>query len=291
MVAYIDILGFSKAVEQANDNEYKVIENLLRTFSQYNRNFEIHDTKTFPPMQSVITGIKEGSHTREIVPVEVIEEISYSSDPSITSFSDHVVISEPTLVNCNGENDDFYLSCVCNNIINAISRFGYLCLLNGFLIRGAIVAGKFTHDQNVIFGVPLIRAHHLESEEAGVPRILVDKSAEFIIQSAFYNTNDFYIDTDKKHYFDWLGNSPINYLNHQFPPNHPDETTHMFNFLGDIITKKLFHYKLLSSNSGEDYKIYQKWKWFAERFNLSAPKIIGNPHNRAVSFEPVIVDY
>lgn len=81
----------------------------------------------------------------------------------VTQFSDCVVVSyltkQPSAV---------------FDILLTVSVLQKELASQGFLVRGGITAGDLIHDGHKAFGPALVEAHRMESELAGVPRILVD---------------------------------------------------------------------------------------------------------------------
>lgn len=56
------------------------------------------------------------------------------------------------------------------------NTLGFLCidlLRLGYLLRGAIVKGELYHDDQVVFGNGLVKAHDLERDEVDFPRIMI----------------------------------------------------------------------------------------------------------------------
>lgn len=80
----------------------------------------------------------------------------------LTSFSDNVVFSTPY--------DPGQLLWTLQGA--ATVQFGLA--VQGFWLRGGVTVGDLYHDEFVVFGPGLVRAHHLESTVATYPRILVD---------------------------------------------------------------------------------------------------------------------
>lgn len=83
----------------------------------------------------------------------------------LTTFSDNVVFSKPF-----AESD---VSWLLQSL--AITQLGLA--VQGFWVRGAVTVGALHHDDHIVFGPALNRAHHLESKVACFPRILIDEPA------------------------------------------------------------------------------------------------------------------
>lgn len=101
-------------------------------------------------------------------------------DGRITTFSDNVVVSAKP-----GP----------NSLLTVVMRLAMVQLRAaqiGFLIRGGITIGDIFHDEYVVFGPALNRAHQLEKCIADRPRIVVDPNymSEFAALSDLINTGE-----------------------------------------------------------------------------------------------------
>lgn len=81
----------------------------------------------------------------------------------LTTFSDNVVFSKP------------YAAGDVRWLLEglAVTQLGLASM--GFWIRGGVTVGEIYHDEYIVFGPALNRAHHLESKVSEVPRIIVDE--------------------------------------------------------------------------------------------------------------------
>lgn len=79
----------------------------------------------------------------------------------VTTFSDLVAIS------VEDKPDDVFAL-----VLRTIMHFAVAARM-GIVNRGALVVGKMTHTEDLIFGPALVEAHDLERHHAKVPRILV----------------------------------------------------------------------------------------------------------------------
>ena len=75
------------------------------------------------------------------------------------AFSDNIAISQPKAP----DTSIFSIHRICLRLLHL-----------GFLTRGAITVGHLYHEDNVIFGPALNRAHAIEVREAKFPRIVCD---------------------------------------------------------------------------------------------------------------------
>jgi hypothetical protein len=85
------------------------------------------------------------------------------SPVNVSTFSDNVVISSIP------HRD------VTPYFLREMATLQLMTMSLGFLMRGGITVGDIIHDEEVVFGPALIRAHELESKIAVYPRIVVDE--------------------------------------------------------------------------------------------------------------------
>jgi len=83
----------------------------------------------------------------------------------LTTFSDNVVFSKPF-----AQGDESWL-------LQALATTQLGLAVQGFWMRGAVTVGPLHHDEHIVFGPALNRAHHLESKLARYPRVLLDQPA------------------------------------------------------------------------------------------------------------------
>lgn len=83
------------------------------------------------------------------------------ADFKAQSISDAVAIS--TAVNPSG----------LSMILRSLEQLTLDLLMEGYLIRGALVKGKLYHDDKMVFGEALVRAFELESNVAVYPRVMI----------------------------------------------------------------------------------------------------------------------
>ena len=134
IIAYLDILGVKDMI--CNDNNFDFL-NHLNMF-----------------MEDAIEESGGGIFPKE-------EEIY------IKIFSDNILLAIELKENDEQrENKITILLNTVANIYNEILRYGYL-------IRGAIVEGKFFHNDIIVYGKSLVEAVQLEENVAKYPRILV----------------------------------------------------------------------------------------------------------------------
>ena len=153
-VAYIDILGARRFMEQNNDNFLNDLNSIY------------FDAVNNVSMTNWATG----------------------KDIFIKIFSDNILIAIQTSKN------DINRKAKLEKIINLVGNFYNNILRHGYLARGAITEGKFYKDENNIFvyGKALTDAVNMEEENAIYPRIIAKKEIRDIVPQYFLEGNDYF---------------------------------------------------------------------------------------------------
>jgi lipid-A-disaccharide synthase-like uncharacterized protein len=162
VLAFIDVLGFADAVKRTikkGKEDQAETKRIAKLFEfiQFSLNHD-KDPKYSLPKNSKI----------------------------VNHFSDSIVISY--LLN---ENLGIH------NILFDIYLIQYNAMMDGFLLRGAIVCDKVYHTETVIFGPAMVRAYDLERKIAIYPRIILDNKIIDIVN----NFSEIYY---KKDMTNWL---------------------------------------------------------------------------------------
>jgi hypothetical protein len=144
-VAFIDILGWSAAVEASASNlELRMrVHNAVWALGALAKTDTEDDTPDFP------------SHDRA------------------SQFSDSVIISIPFV-------RPFDLA----RLIRQIASYQRSMIMTGFTSRGGITVGSMFHEGPLAFGPALNAAYHLERCQAHFPRVLIDSSLNRYIEAA-----------------------------------------------------------------------------------------------------------
>jgi hypothetical protein len=82
-------------------------------------------------------------------------------DIKVSTFSDNVVISQIPGINT-------------PQLLTHLAVWQLGAAINGFLLRGGVTVGDLIHEDELVFGPGLNRAHYLESKIATYPRIALD---------------------------------------------------------------------------------------------------------------------
>ena len=151
-VAYIDILGARKFMEQNNDNFLNDLNSIY------------FDAVGDVSMTNWATG----------------------KDIFIKIFSDNILIAIQTTKNDINRVDKL------EKIINLVGNFYNNILRHGYLARGAITEGRFYKDSNNVFvyGKALTDAVNMEEEIAIYPRIVVQKTIRDLLPQYFLENAD-----------------------------------------------------------------------------------------------------
>lgn len=147
IVAFIDILGWKKAVEDAAKGETDRIKSLGKALAKMQHYSKYADS------------LRELDHEGE----------NWSGDPIVTQFSDSMLIS----VN----NDERGKS----TLERALWALTLSVIQHGLLLRGGVARGKLFHQGTIVFGPALHEAYYLESKVSSNPRIIISNelSAEW----------------------------------------------------------------------------------------------------------------
>jgi hypothetical protein len=149
IVAFLDILGWKKAVLLKGDESRDVVKVLGKTLAQ---------------LQGVASHVNSLS---KLLP----EERKWPGNPVMTQFSDSLLISV--------DDDRHGREALQNALLVLTSNLiGF-----GFLLRGGVTRGELFHDADggLVFGPALIQAYELESKVASAPRVILSEelSAEW----------------------------------------------------------------------------------------------------------------
>jgi hypothetical protein len=148
IVLFLDFLGFGEASVQFDDNLQSQLLALLQSIAGLRSEFEV-----------------DAEHRED-------GSSQYRVRPTISTFSDHIVISYPFERIKMGDNS-FGEIVVINQLHRYISVIAASALKIGFLIRGGIARGMLYHANGVVFGEAMVRAYQLESKVAVYPRVVV----------------------------------------------------------------------------------------------------------------------
>jgi hypothetical protein len=151
IVAFVDILGTKKLVEENGD-----------------------DAEIVSKIRSVI------EHSVNTAKKSYVS-MRLSLNIKIYTFSDNIAFCVECPNNTSISTCFIYVASIVNNLYwNIMTKCG-------LMLRGAMTYGKVFADNNFLFGEALVNAHELESSVAIYPRIIIDKIFADIIESDKFN--------------------------------------------------------------------------------------------------------
>ena len=136
-IAFLDLLGFKKLVDQSIVNQ-DVLNNIYRALS-YSASMQ-HDN-----YNGVLSMVDLGKQ--------------------VTAFSDSIVISYDASMPGGGFHVLMDLVYICNDLLGI-----------GIPVRGGVTVGKLIHDEEKCFGPAMVEAYLMEAQKAIYPRIIIDRS-------------------------------------------------------------------------------------------------------------------
>jgi len=146
IVAFIDILGFKKMIEEFDEGKQP---NLLNDIA------------------AVVDSVS--SFLREEPNYQTEDFNKWKQRLVVKSFSDCFCIAIPFEYRALDFNTHIKL------FYQHVALFQVAFFQKGFLVRGGISVGSFFHNENIIFSGGLVSAYKLESKRARFPRILVSE--------------------------------------------------------------------------------------------------------------------
>jgi hypothetical protein len=155
-VLFLDFLGFADAVQQWDDTRLEKLIGLLVSIAGQQSAFDISGEPQ-----------PDGSY-------------KITSPAEITTFSDHIVASYPTLKKSSDTPLDLWetfsngwTGMVLHQMQKITAHVAIAALDVGLLVRGGLSRGKLYHSGAVVMGEAMVDAYRLESTVARSPRIVV----------------------------------------------------------------------------------------------------------------------
>lgn len=237
VVVYLDILGFSELIKNKNYAEH------LLTWIKNTRE---NNTDKFS-VQHITR--KDG------------EEIRVR--PAITSFSDSIVLSVPL----EEFPQSFGLGGAVTSLLQLVQQLTDSLMCEGYILRGGMTRGGLYHEDGVVFGEALIKAHELESKKAKMPRIIVDTDLAREYNRERYGNNNFLSKDDiniqeDEYYLDYL---KLSFQNSAKRKEYQKNTKNTINEYKKNIAERLNMENLNCLN--EAIRILEKWICFEKYIN------------------------
>ena len=147
IVAWIDILGFSRELLKAQTTE--------QNRAVYRKMLFVHEAFDSP--------------TASDEP-EDIQQINEAYGRSVLALSDGLVVTaSPSAIGRSGMTPYDFLMSFIGDIVMAQAN----CAVNGIFLRGGISIGPFYHENNILLSPALVQSYKLETERAAYPVIII----------------------------------------------------------------------------------------------------------------------
>jgi len=227
IVAFIDILGFKRKIEDTIDKDGNDVEDQISSLSN-----------VFDEIQHNWSDVNSEKDSKRI-----------------TIFSDSIVVS----VLDNEKSQVFWTLLEIKHLIMSL-------LYHGILVRGAVAHGKLIHEGNKVFGPALVEAYDLESKAAQYPRVILDKelvdladktraSHHSAADEKNYVTSLLEKDSDGMYYIDYFFKASKELSSEYDFPEYISN-------LGDLIRKGM-----MGSVHKKNADLRIKFYWMRERYN------------------------
>jgi hypothetical protein len=193
---------------------------------------------------------------------------SLTVTPEVTTFSDNIVVSYPSMPDDPKVPQSVWAEIVCKDAMRILSWVAEMALRIGVLIRGGLSYGELHHTKGVVFGEGLVDAYALESKKADNPRVVV---SDHVIAKLTHDRPE-----DMKDVFlrDIDGMWHLNYFT-EMVRRCPDEGVEQVALWKDAHLKTIaravdeLHHSVEAALAK---RRAAKWEWFKERFQLAASR-------------------
>ena len=230
VIAFVDYLGFSAAVESPDSAARTAILQQLQELASLRGDF----------------------YAKQLDPKRL------SIRPAITTFSDNIVISFPLtdLVRETGKNSSDAMTTILSQLAKYIGRHAYRALRNGFLLRGGITVGELYHANGVVFGKGLVDAYRLESTTAIYPRVILSPK---VLEHVPYSQNIWLLrDADGLVHLNYFSDIFASFASGNPTPENEEQAKVNWLAVATIIAQQIS--KLHSAGKLNELA---KWRWLA----------------------------
>ncbi|WP_244746197.1 hypothetical protein [Paraburkholderia terricola] len=257
-IAFVDILGFGKLVEQSEitpDLPRAILDALI----------SMHPTRI---QSELVTTVNV-----ELIPPEELEDVKeYARIASaaqqeihpvnINYFSDSLVISALA--------DDVIASQMVMDLLTKISAMMWMS--HKLLLRGGVTVGKLIHiEGGPMFGPAMNRAYYLESKLANHPRLLIDKHCvDQYRKVKTFRLFESFIQRDGDFYYASLATSFKHILNDSSLVMAGEKVLRKFR--ESMLTAPIELEKLREIYK-KDERVGPKYEWLANEFAARIPEV------------------
>ncbi|MGO7175361.1 hypothetical protein ACCT06_15940 [Rhizobium ruizarguesonis] len=169
-------------------------------------------------------------------------------------------------------------------LLFAIGELTWYLLDIGVLLRGGVTIGQAHHDEEIVYGVGVLRAYELESKIADFPRVILDQSVVRVCDefasvdeiAEVYRNSRIARSIDGHYYLDFL--LEVSLFNRADPYDQAVRSHHLF-VDGTKIRDQL---QQMLDKSASNPKVNRKIRWIVELWN----ERVGRP--RSDMLEPLI---
>jgi hypothetical protein len=188
--------------------------------------------------------------------------------PTISTFSDHIVISYPLkrMATNLGKDDSLVPFHVLSGFSSMLTRIAVAALSIGFLIRGGAAIGNLYHSDWVVFGEAMVKAYSLESKTAIYPRVVL--SQDVCTQTDWIMLGKTFLrrGNDGLYYFNYYRDLVLS----SAPPGDRwmDGTKAWSAHLNQLLAENLSKLEKESSIAA-----FSKWAWFANELYAAMSEI------------------
>ncbi|KLT69620.1 hypothetical protein [Flavobacterium sp. ABG] len=163
IIAFVDILGFSKMIEDYDNGNHQILESLIHAMNNAGGFI-----KALPKENNEFA-----FNFRECIEAKL--------------FSDCLCVSVP--LEYGNEHNTYNLYDQFWFFYQYLSGYQILLLQKGIFTRGAITIGSYYSDENIIFSGGLVEAYNLESKVANYPRVIISKKLLDVFKSSDLHNN------------------------------------------------------------------------------------------------------
>ena len=241
---FVDFLGFRAAAQQEDETQRMKLLSVLRSLSALQGEFA-----------ATVTVHESGT--------------AYYVKPTISTFSDHIVISYPLhsikeQMELPDDADESTL--VVYHLQQLLGSIAAAALRIGFLIRGAATIANLYHSGGVVFGPALVEAYELERKTAVYPRVVVSSRVMMKRSQWLKNGIVFCKEDDGLFCIDFY--KTMLFLGPQHGPRHSSKLKIWF---ADIIS--ILQRNITSLERAGKLDELAKWSWFARRYRAAIGSI------------------
>lgn len=227
LTLYVDLLGTSETIRSDNDTKTAALIELMKRVASLRGEFDLM--------------------------TESVEEFTSSRiRPTVSTFSDHIVMSYPV--------EDLYrlderdgLGWGLQFARNEFALLAAAALNDGFLLRGGAAVGPLYHAGGVVLGAAMLEAYEIESHRAIYPRIAVSPELAARIK---YQPRIHVLLTDDD------GTTHLNYFTEMVMRSNlvADSRATWLTNVSQVIEKNIQRFE----EEGQD-RVAEKWVWFKKQ--------------------------